>query len=66
MKKYGRARHGFIRFQCILDLTKVEPSDANEEQQVKDFLQAMPDQKIILVPLGGWCTDCCDPDGCYC
>jgi hypothetical protein len=48
----------------MLDLTQVEFNNAEENQQVGKFLQAIPDQEIKFAPLG-WCATC-GVSGCPC
>jgi hypothetical protein len=62
-QSYGLTEDGLIKFQCILDLTKIQLNNTLEEdQQFKASLLAIPEQELLLMcccscPL--WCCPCC-------
>ena len=47
-----------VKIQCVLDLTKIQSSNAIKDPEIKDSLRAIPGQQIVIM-------DCClCPRGC--
>ena len=71
LTKYGILGQEILKVQCLLDLTKIEVSDADDNQQTKNFLeQIIKEQKTTLKTLflGGFCNPCPVPgypQGCW-
>ena len=63
LEKYGISRDTGLKFQCILDLTKIQLSDTVTDEQVKDFLPVIPVEDILTVEM---CCVPCLPLGCCC
>ncbi len=56
-----------IQVEYTLDLTKIQLGDAVEGPQAREFLQAIPEQEIMLVTKS-FCIPCPNgnPQGCNC
>lgn len=66
LEKYGIQGDKVLKFQCVLDLAKLKSSDVNESKETTEFLQALPEQEILLATRS-WCIPCPNrPLGCYC
>lgn len=49
LEKYGISKDTDLKLQCILDLTKLQSSDADEGQQVEDFSRAISGKNLMKV-----------------
>ena len=49
LEKYGISGDTPLKFQYILDLTKLQSSDADEGQQVEDFSRAISGKNLVKV-----------------
>lgn len=56
---YGITGDHSIQFQCILDLTKVQFKETAENNQLQNFLKAIPGQQLVV-------QNCCNRPGCLC
>ena len=62
-QSYGLTENGLIKFQCILDITKIQLNNTVEEdQQIKASLLAIPGQELVLISCCScsprWCCPC--------
>ncbi|BAY47061.1 hypothetical protein SAMD00079811_46770 [Scytonema sp. HK-05] len=62
-QKYGLTEDGLVKFQCILDITKIQLSDAVVAQQLKESLPAIREKELIIPACNCWCENppgfCC-------
>ncbi|MEH2192247.1 MAG: hypothetical protein V7K98_06225 [Nostoc sp.] len=70
LEKYGILGQNILEIQCSLDLTKIEVSDAADNQQANDFLQSIKEQNTTVktFSIGGFCKPCPVPgypNGCW-
>ncbi|MEH2148669.1 hypothetical protein [Nostoc sp.] len=70
LEKYGISGQNILKLQCLLDLTQIEVSDADDNQQTKSFLQQIKEQKpsVKTLSIGGFCKPCPVPgypSGCW-
>ncbi|WP_373527301.1 hypothetical protein [Nostoc sp.] len=71
LKKYGISGQNILKVQCLLDLTKIEVSDTDDNQQTKNFLQTInKEQKptVKTLSMSGFCKPCPVPgypSGCW-
>ncbi|BAZ09779.1 hypothetical protein NIES4071_15890 [Calothrix sp. NIES-4071] len=68
LEKYELLGDKVLKFQCVLDLTKLKSHDVNNNEETKEFLQAQHEQEIVLATKS-WCVPCPTfgfPMGCYC
>ncbi|AFY32770.1 hypothetical protein [Calothrix sp. PCC 7507] len=57
--------NNFLKFESILDLSKIQSSDADESQQVQKLLEAIKKQPTKVADCTiVWCQECA-PDGCW-
>jgi hypothetical protein len=47
-----------IRFEVILDLNKLQSNNTIQDKEMKDSLQAIPGDKLVIVACN-WCPKCC-------
>ncbi|MBD2680385.1 MULTISPECIES: hypothetical protein [Nostoc] len=57
LEKYGISSQEVIKFQCTLDLTKLQSNQANEGQQLQNFLGLLPSKLIHLSVCTCWSED---------
>lgn len=64
LDKYS-TENNVLKFESILDLSKIKSSDGDESQQVQKLLEAIKKQptKVADCTLT-WCQECA-PDGCW-
>ncbi|MEH2273036.1 MAG: hypothetical protein V7K68_32220 [Nostoc sp.] len=70
LQKYGISGQNILKFQCLLDLTQIEVSDAIDNQQANKFLQTIKEQNTTFrtLSIGGFCKPCPVPgypSGCW-
>jgi hypothetical protein len=58
-EKYGMSGDDIVKFQCIIDLTKIESTDAVTNHEIKDALRAIPAKELVI-------ADCCWYTSCFC
>lgn len=66
LEKYGILGDRVLKFQCLLDLNKL--NDINKDEKTKEFLQVQQEQEIVLATRS-WCVPCPIsgfPKGCNC
>jgi hypothetical protein len=47
-----------VRFEVILDLTKLESNNTIVDKKIKDSLQAIPGESLVMLRCN-WCPKCC-------
>ncbi|MBP5975829.1 hypothetical protein HW132_24590 [Brasilonema sp. CT11] len=58
-QNYGLMEGNVLKFQCMLNLKNVQSEDATVVQEIKDALQEIPGQELVMVNCV-WCgTGCC-------
>jgi hypothetical protein len=57
-KKYGLMEGNVLKFQCMLDLKNVQSDDATVVQEIKNALQAIPGDELVMVDCV-WCSGGC-------
>ncbi|MBW4634023.1 MAG: hypothetical protein KME30_19590 [Iphinoe sp. HA4291-MV1] len=62
-QQYGLTGDGLVKFQCILDIPKIQASDTVVGQQFKESLRAIQEKEIIVPACECWCENppgfCC-------
>jgi len=66
LEKYGISAQDFIKFQCTLDLSKLQSNDSNEGQNSRSFLGLLPNKRIQLSVCTCWSHDEGRPVDCPC
>jgi hypothetical protein len=67
LKKYGILGKNVLKFQCIIDLSQLQPSDCSEDTQLEEFLKTSSEQTFTINGCA-WCVPCPatgSPLGCY-
>ncbi|BAZ32240.1 hypothetical protein NIES4074_47420 [Cylindrospermum sp. NIES-4074] len=68
LKKYGILGKNVLKFQCIIDLSQLQPSDCAGNQELEEFLKTSSEQTFTINGCG-WCVPCpappYNPLGCY-
>lgn len=68
LEKYDMLGDRVLKFKCVLDLTKAKSHDVTIGEKTKEFLQALPEQEIVM-STRSWCIPCPFagyPRGCNC
>ncbi|MHC5596798.1 MAG: hypothetical protein ACYTXC_12800 [Nostoc sp.] len=70
LKKYGISGQNILKVQCLLDLTQIQVSDADDNQEAKNFLQPIQEEKTTFrtLSISGFCNPCPVPGypgGCW-
>ncbi|MBW4503792.1 MAG: hypothetical protein KME57_30585 [Scytonema hyalinum WJT4-NPBG1] len=62
-QQYGLTGDGLVTFQCILDITKIQLSDAVVNQRLEESLRAIGENELIISACNCWCENppeyCC-------